>query len=421
MIPTSNHPDLEDRPLRTIKNILSNLKEKCQLRIIWINFSSKKITSLENTEYEIINFQDYENAFEVLKDVKPDFILITGWLEFHNSAFALTGKILKIPVIVLFLFDIKQVESGSKSFMFKKRMRVLFKKKQVKIANKNESVESSILFNMIMEYRFFIKTIQKISTNILQKLNYIISFPIALLTKFIVPPTLVNGDLILCPFPETLNKLIEAGFDKSKISVIGDNYFDHLYSDIQSYELSKQTNSTKINILFCPAGEYESGVWPKKEEHDLIITSIKKILTNKEFEVSLKIHPFRSSKKEYEELFRRNNIKITIYQNEDLIELLQKSDVMITYSHTSIALYGIILKKSVLFLHFSDKNKTPVYYDENVSTICHSADEILTKMKESMQKKVLKKDFEKYFEKHLGGFDGKSSEKAANAILNLCS
>lgn len=418
LIPTSRNPDLEDRPLQNIKNILVKLKEKCRLRIVWVNFNSKRIIELKNKEFEVINFHDYSNAFQVLDEIKPDFILLLGWLEFKNSAFSLAGKIMKIPVVAIFMLDLSLIDSSTKSSIFNKRMRILFKKKQRSITGRNEHESSSKLFKLITEYWFFIKTIQKIHANILQKLNYILSFPKALLTKIIPPPDLINGDLNLCYNPKIKNKLIENGFVESKIFVTGDPYFDHIIQESLNVK-SRIIKNSKIKILFCPVDMHESGLWKKEDEHKLIIDSIKTIQSNNEFEIAVKIHPFRSSKEEYEHIFKKNKINITIYQNEEVTDLIQKHDMLITYGTSAIALYGIILQKPVLFLHFSDKNQIPVYFDKNISTICNSNNELKIKIKESIQKEITIDNSEKYFEKHLGQYDGKSSERAANAILNM--
>jgi len=417
IIPTSRNPNFEDRPLQNIKNIINELKKEYELKIVWINFNTKRISESKNKEFEIINFQDYSNAFQVLDEIKPDLIFVSGWMEFRNSAFYLAGNAMKIPVVVIFMTTMELIDFSTKSTIFLKRMRLLFKKKKRQSSNKKDSDQSN-LSNLMTEYWFFIKTIQNIHTNILQKLNMILSFPKALLTRVIPPPNLINGNLNLCYNLKIKNKLIESGFVESKIFVMGDPYFDHIFEQIQNIESRKVQNS-KIKVLFCPADMYESGLWTKREEDELIIRSIKKIQNNNKFEVALKIHPFRRSKEEYEYDLKKNNIDITIHQNEEFVEFLKKYDVMITYGTSAIALQGIILKKPVLFLHFSDKNRIPEYYDEKVSAICYNTNELLPKIREVIQKNVSETNYEKYYEKYLGKFDGRSSERAANAISNI--
>ena len=79
---------------------------------------------------------------------------------------------------------------------------------------------------------------------------------------------------------------------------------------------------------------HEHGYVSKKEENDVILKTIDKIIQNKNFEITLKIHPSTSSKTEYEKLLDKREVKI--YQKEDLMDVLPQFNVMITYGASSV-------------------------------------------------------------------------------------
>ena len=115
---------------------------------------------------------------------------------------------------------------------------------------------------------------------------------------------IASGDLNLCSTPKLVTKLENAGFSKSTIMLCGNPYFDKLFTQSQN-KLEKQENVKKIRVLFCTASMHEHGIWTKEKEDRIVTKVIKQVLTNKEIELVLKIHPSTSSKHEYEELLKK--------------------------------------------------------------------------------------------------------------------
>jgi len=132
------------------------------------------------------------------------------------------------------------------------------------------------------------------------------------------------------------------------------------------------------------------------------------------------IHPSNSSKEEYQEIINKTGHKIPIYQEEDIIDLLDRFDVLVTYGHSSITLLGVLLRKPIVFLNLSEEDlRFSEFLDKNVNVECKNLSNISSDIKIAIIKKISDKDFEKYIEKYIGKFDGKSSERMANAILNI--
>jgi len=160
----------------------------------------------------------------------------------------------------------------------------------------------------------------------------------------------------------------------------------------------------------------------KTKEFSLIIRTINDITKNSKYTVSLKIHPSTASYKEFSTMLKNNNLQIPLYQKEDLIELVSSHDVMLTYGDTSAAIFGIGLRKPVLFLnYFSDDSKPQknVYHLSDITMECNNPKELRDKINETNSKSILEKQAKKYLTEFLGTNDGKSSLRIAEIISSV--
>ena len=421
LIPIFNEPNILNGNQRKYRNILAALRKKCDLKIYWVVVQLEKVPQSETNDVRIINFHDYRNAFEILDEVKPDIILINGWMSSAQSAFSISGKNRKIPIVVNFWIYPSNVHEFPKLKVLKKRMRQLFATKisEGDTLFKKKSTKLTNLKFIIKEYLFFVKTIQKIKSSYLKKTNLILSLPLALLTKIIPPPKLINGDKITCFLLENKSILIKAGFNASNSIVIGNPDSDGDFLKIKKLRTDVISHSERKNILLCATSSHELGVWTKEKDQNLIIKIIKEIQRDKKYNIGLKIHPSNALRSEYEEILKENNLKIPLYQKEDFLEVLNKYDMMITYDDSSTTLYSALLKKPVLLLNVFPDDPIPLFFDEKITTLCQNFNELFSKINYSMSRKISEQDYEYYYEKYLGKFDGKCSERVANVIVSL--
>jgi UDP-N-acetylglucosamine 2-epimerase len=233
---------------------------------------------------------------------------------------------------------------------------------------------------------------------------------------------LIAGDINLCRDMIWAKELIECGFDKSSIFVVGDPYFDSLFTEIQNSKKLETTNQ-KTRILFCTSTLSGHGFCSKKEENELIINTVNNILKYNDFEISLKIHPSTVSREDYEkEVLSEFSSNVILYQQEDLVELINSHDLMLTYGGPGTIHYGVLMKKPIVNLDFNtNATKNNIFFDEKIITQCKSLSNLGSDIRESRKKVISDEDVQRYIKRYIGIFDGKSSERAAQSILDLLS
>ena len=419
LIPINSSPSIQNRTNRLYGNIITKLKEKYKIKIKWVVFSTRNLKLKEN-EDEIIDFNNFNDAVMILEKVNPDLILVIGWPEFHNIAFLLAGKMRKIPTVVLFAYIASFLNTQTKWSLIKKRLKLFFSAKAEKSYSYNNSDDFKIAKLTIREYFFFLRTVSKLNNNLLQKISLSLSSPWALLTTFLPSPKLISGNINLCFVQEMVDTLEKRGFKKSSLRVAGNPDFDNIFKRIENLRLVKNHVSSKTKILFCTPSAHELGYWTESEEDHLITNVIRKVCAEKNYEISLKINPSNTSLSEYQELLTKNGLDVPLYQKENLIELIEKHDLIISYSTTSVILYSILFKKSTLFLDFYEKySKMNIFYDENVMSKCKNVNQLLEQIDKCKSKIISESNYEKYIKKHLGRFDGKSSERIAEVVFKL--
>lgn len=418
LIPIPKTPDSVDTTIRQFKNIFEKLKQKYEVELIWLVFQPTMVEKSIIDGFKVLDFHNFDNAIALLDVTKPDLIFIHGLTDFMTASFAVAGKSKKIPVVETFFFSTHIIKSSSWS-IFKKRLRMLLSNKflgDIPLEKRKKFAGWKFIFD---QYVFFFKTIYHANSNKTKKFKLSVLYPQARFVNYIAPASFVSGDLYLCSIPDIRNELIKLGYKKSNIILVGDMSFDAWYSIIKN-EIAKPNVSSKKRVLFATSPMHESGLWKKSDEESLIINTIKKIEKNNEFSVVLKIHPSNSLKQEYEGILSKNGLKTTIYQKEDLIELMKESDIMITYGSSATTLFSVLFKKPTVSLDLFPKySKFNAFQSESVMTICRDINDLTKKLKESESRIIENKNYDKYIEKHLGRFDGKSSERAANAIMNL--
>lgn len=422
LIPSMRPPYIHSMEVMQIKNISDKLKEKCNLHIIWVVFQSGRINEIKTDILQIIDFKNYENAIQILDEMKPDLILIDGELSCASITFAMAGRYRKIPLVSMYFVE-EFVGFKKRWFAIKSRLRLAISSRVfADVSNESKPRKFKMLSFILKEYHFLIKTLSKMDYTIFQLVKFMYTYPrIQLFANSEIPVhELTSGDLNLCSIPHWTKRLETIGLQKSSIALIGNPYFDGLYLQIQESKRTSPSKIDKVRVLFCTSPMHEHGIWTKKEEDEMIIKVIKEVLNHTELEIVIKIHPSSSSIDEYNKLLQNTNTKIKIYQKENLIELLSQHDVMITYGSGSQLLDAILFKKPTVFLDLLNKNeKLNLFFDEDVTIQCNSLNELTSKIKYSISKEVNESAYQSYIEKHLGKFDGKSSDRARDAILEL--
>ncbi|SVC43232.1 uncharacterized protein METZ01_LOCUS296086, partial [marine metagenome] len=98
----SNYILPEIRNFRTLifEQVLPFL-ENYDVEVEWLIYMPDKIkpNSRENEKYKVLDFHDYDNAIDLVRDVKPDIIYAAAYPTSPDIALRLAGEHFKIPVV----------------------------------------------------------------------------------------------------------------------------------------------------------------------------------------------------------------------------------------------------------------------------------------------------------------------------------
>lgn len=424
LIPKIKPPEEPDIITNQLKNIFSKLKENFELNLIWLIFQPSEFNEYLFEDSIVIDYHKFHDASEIIKKIKPNLIISEVRLGISGIIFSKIARFYNIPIITL--TPTGESEFFSQIFSTKSNFKLIFSDKVLADSSKNKnSKKFAMLRFSLHRYSFLLKTLKNIDYSLLQRLKFCLLYPRIQIFSKTYPAlhNITSGNINLCFNNHWKFRLIEAKFPEDSIMLCGDPAFDYLYEKIQSKKIQSKKNQNipteKIKLLFCPTPMHEHGWMTKTDEDNLIINLIKNIQNLKNIEISLKIHPSSSSYSEYENLLKSNNIVISLYQKEDTIELLQKSDLMITYGSSNVILDAILTKIPVIL--FKD-SKIPILSrldDSSIISECKSIHDLKDSIKKALKFSSSSESFEKYIEKQIGIFDGKNSNRISNIISNL--
>lgn len=390
----------------TILNILEALKSEFQVKDLWIlSESGKNISSYESepNDFNYKFFEEYntDSILEILKKENPDLLFVTNDYEYIVRAFVISAKFLQIPVVL-------SLQAGF-SYYFEK-----------KIAIKSR-------FNIILErggfifkkYKLLLKAYRETKHNIFEILKIVLQdifrpfFYTELAGRY-------DCDLILL-INQKMKDLLKKFRTKSQLVITGDPLMDSVYENISKYEKREKMNSP-LKVVFMTTGVVEHGIWTKKMWSDTIKQTIAMITEefSNEIELVLKIHPRTERIKDYETLLKEINIEIPILQTENLLDVVNNADLVISYADSWGLWEVLFLKKPLIMINlFNYEIKKMPFVKERVAFELKNLSEfkkIIIKIKrgEKTENKV-----EDMITKYIFKFDNKASERSVIAIKEL--
>jgi UDP-N-acetylglucosamine:LPS N-acetylglucosamine transferase len=417
LLPRTKPPDIHDLYTNILKNILNELKTKYKIKTIWLVFQPGLIIESNADDSQIIDFHNYGNAIDVIKSVKPDLIIIEGSLDFSNVAFALAGHFCNVPVITSFFRWTLTGSSSSTWLAIKSRLRIISSKNILGDYSSGQSNRARTVKFFIKKLFFLISTKHQITKNYFYDFKFMIYYIKKMLSVLHPYDKIISGNLNLCSTDSWIEKLKQNNFEQNTLLQVGNPYFDDIFNRI--HKLKQVNPPNKKSILFCTEALHEHGIISKQKEFHLI-NQVLTITKNIGYETSLKIHPSSSSISEYEENLNFQDF-VKIFQKDDILELISKYDLVISYGGSSVILYAICLNKPVILLKFFyDETgiKKTRFFMEGITPECKSLDEFRNILNKSMTL-IHESDSHKFLDHFMGNFDGKSSKRIADAIDSL--
>ena len=195
----------------------------------WFIYMPDKIKSnlKRNEKYKILDFHDYDNAVDLIRDIKPDIIYASAYPITTDMAITLAGKHFKIPVVADVVNQVAVEDRLEK--MIKTNISGFF---QSSVSTDDDQNEKQFMRRgrfWINKYRFLFRT------QIILKINFIKiikDFFIIILShskwkdinnvKYAVDYHFVEGNLLF-------NNLIKNGYNKSSLILTGNPVYDKVF------------------------------------------------------------------------------------------------------------------------------------------------------------------------------------------------
>lgn len=390
-------------------NIINALKKKVNVNDLWILVESGRKLDYKNQplSFNYKFYEDYktDDLRKILRIEKPNIILISNDYDYFIRSFVPVAKSMGIPIVLLLqmpFFD----------YYFDK------------IDRSHIRGQFSILLDrggyVFRKFLFMLKTYKMLGYSFPYIIKIAAKEIIRAFRFYFVGVGQAGCDLILVSGESWQDNLRKKNV-KSKIIVTGHAQMDYIYHKIS--RLEEQSDKKRTKLVLLTTGMVEHGFWTKKEWEKTILSILgqyQKELSN-EMDIVIKIHPATERKSVYVKLLKENGYdNIPIYQTEDLLTVLNDSDVVITYGYSGGAFEAIFLRKPIIVVNLFDYpiNKMP-FVKEGLAMEVKDINELKSQIHYAVNQGIDEDKLSKFISKYIFKFDGKSSERIADAILDL--
>ena len=398
------------------ETVFSALREKISLEVIWLVYMHKKQKKIKNEFFETVDIHEFDNAGEVIKTINPDvvFAYAGGPQGQIHHALSLAAKAFNIPVASLIIID--ETLGVRRSKYLKSNITRFFE--DIENSDSDDKVVMGKGKFFIYKALFLLKTLSflKISKKEITKTL------MELLSSFLSNSTndfnsQYANDLHLLESKKLLEPLLSAGFKKESLEVVGNPVYDKAFKKIQQFH-HKPGNRIRVLLMTSPVVEH--GILTRNERNKIVEEVVKKYLENSnEIELIIKIHPSNENQSEYEEIIQKLNADIQVKKNGDILDYLEKSDVVITYnSETTSALFALIAKKPIVICNFY-KIHNDRFLDFGLALECKEPENIILSIKNAFSNPLNDTKIDEFVRDALFKPDGNSGKRVASSLLNF--
>ena len=413
----SNYILPEIRNFRTLifEQVLPFL-ENYDVEVEWLIYMPDKIkpNSRENEKYKVLDFHDYDNAIDLVRDVKPDIIYAAAYPISPDIAIRLAGEHFKIPVVADVANEVVMEDRLGK--MIGANISRFFQNSVSTDTNENQKQFMRRGRFWIQKYLFLLRTQLAVKMSILKIIeDFFITFSAHFVwkknnPKFAVDYHFVEGNLLF-------NNLIKMGYKKSSLILTGNPIYDKAFQKLTQF--SPSTKNTKIRVLLLTHAMYEHGFWTRKQRDDLVKVLVTEISKHKdEMSLVVKIHPSSEILSDYEKLIQPIDSSIPIYQKEDIQEFLNNTDVVLAYSTSSGPIQALILKKPIIMIN---QNLTgDIMLERKIVTECTDPSKIVSSIHQAISSNpATERKINEFVEDYIFKADGLAYERVGKAIIEI--
>jgi len=168
----------------------------------------------------------------------------------------------------------------------------------------------------------------------------------------------------------------------------------------------------------------EHGTWNKNEFTSFISNLVSELSKKSNFSFSFKIHPVSENNVKYQNLFQKLGFSFDIYQKENIWDIIQKFDLVISYGfstvHSELSLVGV----KMILLDFNFNFPLFPFVEESIEfgnvLRCHNINHLNDMIIDFTNKtNITDESFISTREKLLYKFDGKSGLRVSKELVKL--
>ena len=413
LIPIHTLPNIESVTTLELKNLLSFLKTKIEIEIIWFVYTPTKLKLNEKFDSDtLVDIHNFKNAVEVIKKLKPDLIYSSPYVSFIDNSFSSTAEKFNIPVFCILHardpFVTKKTTAKTIQSNFTR-----FFETSIPTDHKNEKkifLKRGRFF--IYKYLFLLKTKLNLKTSIFDT--------IFIIWKYILTDTNNSkyGKNIFqfLENSELFDIQIQSGFNKSNLIISGNPMYDKLF---KKFSQNKITKNNFTDVLFVPSTLYEHGFWTLKQRDFVLTEIITNILQDSTFNLSVKIHPSSSNFNDYESIIHSINPLIPISQKGSIEEFLQDIDVVISSQSSTAEVYALLANKRIVICDFFNSDYEDLFVKQGIAVSCKNPSDIISSIKKAKTLQSYEENRKKFINNFLFKWDGKSSERISKYLIEI--
>ena len=378
LVINDSFPHINNRTTIFFNNIIPHLSKLIEVKVYWLitdDYGQKHNVILP--QYEYLFMSDFKNAMETCEKIKPDAIYHLVGHSITDYAFAIAKKILKIPSFSIGEgygkndhFDIMQPTMTAKKLVMLEYIKQFFETKSIQ---DQKDVKKSRGINFIKKALFLIKTIKIVNRSWVKTIPIIWEF-LEIGRQLSYDKSKFGVDIVFAENMSQADFLVRNGIKRENIVIVGSPVFDNAFA--KRKQLSEKINN-KLNILFITAnisGLQGSSKWTKSKRNQIAIAIADRFDNAPNTTLTIKIHPISENYAEYENILEPFK-NVNLCQIDYIVDLLEKSDIVITPCTSTAATIALVMKKPIIIWnHFQVMGD--LFLSKGFALECKNKDEI---------------------------------------------
>lgn len=411
-----NHTTLDKMSYASslFNNVLPILRKNEKMNIFWFLSTNEKITEENKNELTIIKIDQFKNAIEVLQNVKPELVYLLAGYSIVDYSFLIACKHLNIPTIGGELNSANFQTDNNKKFLINYFFD-FFKNDP----NEVDSKKMSKGFQYLKKHLFLLRTKKAMGVSFLENMKDFFEFMKHLFqhpknNDIEIAHPKFQCDLNFVESPSLCEKLIKAGWDKTKLTAVGNPSYDEIIKNSLEIKNQNDLDINKNKILFLTMNFIGANRKKTLEQISILLKEIKK---NDKLEITIKIHPNQESISEYSHIIKELNLDVKILQKEKISDIIHDYDTVISFTSSTASLIAVLNYKPVIIWNIFDVVED-ILVKWKLAVECKNISKVIDAV-EKVKSMDLSKNIQRFKKDYLYNTHGNSAQRIADAILAL--